>query len=144
MPEEQTSIQEEQQNLDTGADAGGEDGDSSGSGHKKVGLPEELIFIMMAIAVWVVGLFAAATGVGIIVSEALDAAFGTILEIYLWLRGARGVWQLIMPVIGTISEASVIIPGLVISLMIAYYLMNHPKLTKAVGKLAPVAGKALK
>lgn len=101
---------------------------SGWSAGEKVGLPEEIFVLLIFAFAWAIELLVALTGVGIIISEAINAALGAGLELYLWLRGAKGLWQLIMPLIGTIAEASVVIPGQIIALLIVFYLMNHPKL----------------
>lgn len=108
---------------------------------KKIGLAEEVIIILILLGAWSIEVLVALTGFGIIISEFINGAVGAGMEIYFFLRGARGLRQLMTPVIGAIVETSAFVPGKLITAIIVFYMINHPKIAGIVAKVSPTANK---
>ncbi len=111
---------------------------------KKIGLPEGIFMTLIVLTMDGVEFLVDWTGVGIIIGEIVNFAGGGAVEVYLFLRGAKGVSQLATMGIGTILDGatSSALPIKTITWCITWYLFNHPKITEKVAKVAAVAGAA--
>lgn len=98
---------------------------------KKIGLPLAIFVMEIIILAAAFEDLTSLTGVGIIMSEAINAVVTFGVEAWLFLIGARGMRQLGTFVIGSIADAAtgnlfaIIVEPLVMALTI--YFVNHPK-----------------
>jgi len=109
---------------------------------KKISLPEGIFMTLVVLTIDGVEALIGITGVGIIIGEIVNFVAGGAIEIYLFLRGARGTRQLVTMGIGTVVDGSTssILPIKTITWVITWYLFNHPKVVEKVAPVAQVAG----
>jgi len=111
---------------------------------KKIGLPEGIFVTLVVLTMDGVEFLVSITGFGIIIGEIVNFVGGAAIEIYLFLKGARGARQLVTMGIGTVLDgvSSSALPIKTITFLITWYLVNHPKITEKVAVVAAVAGAA--
>ncbi len=110
---------------------------------KKIGLPEGIFVSLIVLTMDGVEALVDITGVGIILGEIINFVGGGAVEIYLFLRGARGTSQLVTMGVGTVLDGvtSSALPIKTITWLITWYLFNHPKIVKTAEKLTGGAAK---
>lgn len=108
---------------------------------KKIGLPEGIFVSLIVLTMDVVEILVDLTGVGIIIGLIINFVGGGALEIYLFLRGARGTRQLVTMGIGVVLDGatSSVLPIKTITWFITWYLFNHPKVIEKVAPVAQIA-----
>lgn len=111
---------------------------------KKIGLAETILVLM---AVGIEELLEAAVlvftlGTGIILTEIMNAATAGVIEMYMLLRGGRGIMRLVVtPVCATIDAATGgLAPGKFIGLSIGIWLINRPEKSEVLNVIASPAG----
>jgi len=111
---------------------------------KKIGLPEGIFMTLVVLSIDGVELLIGITGIGIIIGEIVNFVGGGAMEIYLFLRGARGAKQLVTMGVGTVLDgaSSSILPIKTITWCITWYLFNHPKILEKAAGVAAIAGAA--
>lgn len=101
---------------------------------KKIGLPMGIFVMLVVIVCAVIETLASFTGIGIIISEIINAVLAICIEAWLILMGARGFRQLATFAIGSIANGAtgdylaIIIEPLIMALTI--YFVNHPNIAK--------------
>lgn len=67
-------------------------------------------------------------GAGIIITEMMNAAMAALLEMYMLLRGGRGVMKLIVVPICAMIDAATggLAPGKLIGMSVGIWIINHP------------------
>jgi len=111
---------------------------------KKIGLPEGIFVTLVVLTMDGVEFLIDLTGVGIIIGEIINFVGGGAVEIYLFLKGARGARQLVTMGIGTVVDGatSSALPIKTITWLITWYLFNHPKILEKAAGVAAIAGAA--
>lgn len=113
-------------------------------GQKLIGLPETILMTLLVggeelleFAILMITL-----GAGIIVVEVMNIAVGAALEMYMLLRGGKGVMKMIVQPIGSFINgiSGCLLPGKTVAMLVGIGVINHPefisKAVKLVGKMA--------
>lgn len=110
---------------------------------KKIGLPEGIFVTLVVLTMDGVEFLVDLTGFGIIIGEIINFVGGGSVEIYLFLKGARGTRQLATMGVGTVLDGvtSSALPIKTITWLITWYLFNHPKVVETAEKLTAGAAK---
>lgn len=111
---------------------------------KKIGLSET---ILVLITVGIEELFEAfilvfTLGAGIIVTEIMNAAMAALIEMYMLLRGGKGVMRLVVTPVCAVLDAATggLAPGKFIGVSIGIWLINRPEKSGIINLAASPAG----
>ena len=82
-------------------------------------------------------------GAGIIITEIMNAAMAALLEMYMLLRGGRGVMKLIvMPICAMVDAATGgLAPGKLIGMSIGIWIIDHPSKLEKTAEAVTGRGK---
>ena len=115
---------------------------------KIIGLPETIFIILLVgfeeLIEAVILLFT--LGLGIIVVEVMNGGMFALIEMYMLLRGGRGVMRLIVEPIGTAINgfSGGVLPGKTVATGCGIWIINHPeKIEKALGMVGKVTGQVV-
>lgn len=109
---------------------------------KIIGLPETILMTLLVgveeLAEFAILVFT--LGLGIIVVEVMNGAVGGVLEMYMALRGGKGIVKWIVQPIGAFINgiSGCLLPGKTVAMLTGIWVINHPamlaKITNIVGR----------
>jgi hypothetical protein len=109
---------------------------------KKISLPEGIIMTLIVLLADITEFLVDLTIVGIIAVEILNFIIGGVIQLYLFLKGIKGLWKMGTNGLGTITDGvfASFLPIKTVTWFITWYLVN--KSPKAKPGAEAVAGKA--
>lgn len=115
---------------------------------KIIGMAETILVLMLVgiEEIFEVFILVITIGAGIIITEIMNVAMAGLIEMYIILRGGRGVKKLIVQPICAVVDAFTggLLPGKFVGTAIAIWVINHPEKTGQItGRLSKMAGKTM-
>lgn len=113
-----------------------------------ISLPET-IFILLLVGMEElveIAILVLTAGAGIIVTEIMNGAVAALIEMYMLLRGGRGIMKLVVQPIGAAIDAATggLAPGKFIATGAGIWIINHPeKVEKLMGVIGKIGGKVV-
>lgn len=113
---------------------------------KLIGLAEAIFIVLLVAAEELIefAILLVTLGAGIIIVEIMNGAMFMVIEMYMLLRGGRGLMKLIVQPIGAAINGATggLAPGKTVALMTGIWIMNHPeKIDRAMGVVAKMTGQ---